>query len=68
MEALRCRPVSRFHLAAAVAGLKQLLAILIESRLRSNRAAVRGDEGHAWCDSLERHLNDDAGAYRRPHL
>jgi len=37
-------------------------------RPRGAQHAVPQYEGHAWCDSLESHVNGDTAACRRPRL
>jgi len=50
------------------------LMMLVTTTLRLGRRsgakhyAVPHYEGHAWCDSLEAHVNGDIAACRRPRL
>ena len=41
---------------------------IVGRRNSAKSAAVPQYEGHAWCDSLERHLNGDMVTCRRARL
>ena len=74
MHPFQLKPASRlalinnFDWGVALGRLMDFVVGIFGRRNSGKSAAVPQYEGHAWCDSLERHLNADIVACRRTRL